>query len=291
MANAKTGLTLKKNAGAGATGAKKVLNPLVATLKSADTLERFTQNFMGDKGRAEQFLSGALTLVNNNKNLANATPSSVMAGLALVSLTGLSINPNYGYAYLIEYAGKAQVQIGYKGYIKLMQNTGLYENIIMTPVYEGELVKGNRFTEEYEFDETKRVSDVVIGYYVCFKLLNGFVKKVYWTKDAVIKHAKRFSKSYGNGPWKTDFDAMACKTVFKSVVKFAPMSERMEKAIAADGVIADQSTDNGDPEVIDVDYETNIDIDTDDDVRIDGSESTDIGADDAGSDAGALFGE
>ena len=256
MANVKNGLA-KSNGAVSATGAKKVLSPLVMQLKSENTLERFTQNFLGDKAKAEKFLSSALSLVNNDKNLAKANPVEVMSGLALVSLTGLSLNPNYGYCHLIQYGGHLQVQISYKGYIKLMQNTGLYEKIIMTPVWEGELIKSNRFEEEYEFDETKRSSDVVIGYYVCFKLLNGFVKKVYWTKDAVIKHAKRFSKSYGNGPWKTDFDAMACKTVFKSVVKFAPMSEEMEKAIDADSDFQKAETvEENMEDTIDVDFET-----------------------------------
>lgn len=102
-------------------------------------------------------------------------------------------------------------------------------------VYEGELIKGNRFTEEYEFDESKRVSDVAIGYYAYFELKNGFFKAEYWTKDAVIKHAKRFSKTFGSGPWQTDFDRMAEKTVLKSILsKYAPLSTEMQDGLTAD---------------------------------------------------------
>lgn len=100
-------------------------------------------------------------------------------------------------------------------------------------VYEGEITNWNKFTEEIEYGEAE--SDVAIGYCASFELLNGFRKVVYWTKDAVIKHAQRFSKSYGNGPWKTDFDAMAQKTVLAYMLRhWGPMSIEMQKAMDAD---------------------------------------------------------
>ena len=79
--------------------------------------------------------------------------------------------------------------------------------------------------------------DAAIGYCASFELLNGFRKVVYWTKDAVIKHAKRFSKSYNSSssPWQSDFDAMAMKTVLAYTLRhWGPMSIEMQKAMAED---------------------------------------------------------
>ena len=36
-----------------------------------------------------------------------------------------------------------------------------------------------------------------------------------FTKEEVEKHGKKYSKTYNNGVWKTDFDSMALKTVLK----------------------------------------------------------------------------
>ena len=125
--------------------------------------------------------------------------------------------------------------------------------ITMTPVYEGELQYWNRFNETYTIGE--KTSDEVVGYFAAFELVNGFKKATYWTKEDVIKHAKRFSKSYGSGPWQTDFDAMACKTVLLSIMKtYAPVSVEMQKAFEADEQTAVINED-GEAEFMDVEAE------------------------------------
>lgn len=123
------------------------------------------------------------------------------------------------------------------------------KKIICLPVREGEL-------EFDPFDETfkrgERVSEVIIGYFASFELLNGFKKSTYWTKDEVIKHAKRFSKAFNSGPWQTDFDAMACKVVLMSILKtYAPMSIEMQQAFEAEGQVK-SITEDGQIEDIDV---------------------------------------
>jgi recombination protein RecT len=69
------------------------------------------------------------------------------------------------------------------------------------------------------------------------ELLNGFSKAVYWTKEQVIEHAKRFSKSYSGqySPWQTDFDSMALKTVLRNLItKWGIMSVEMVQAVDRD---------------------------------------------------------
>lgn len=130
----------------------------------------------------------------------------------------------------------------------MAQRSGRMKFITMTPVYEGEMLDWNRFTETYTPGE--KLSDNVVGYFASFELINGFKKSAYWTKDEVIAHGKRFSKSFNNGPWQTDFDAMACKTVLLSIMKtYAPMSIEMQQAVEADGQVS-TITDSGDIEVV-----------------------------------------
>ena len=139
-----------------------------------------------------------------------------------------------------------------KGLIELAERSGQFRNIIDEVVYEGQLVKKNKFTGEYEFDEDAKTSDKVIGYMARFDLINGFSKTIFWTKEEVEAHAKKFSQAFRGGttsPWKTDFDAMARKTVLKALfAKYAPKSVAIQQAIKFDQAVvkpvSDTITDN-----------------------------------------------
>lgn len=215
-------------------------------LNQRSVQERF-EKMLGKKSAG--FLSSLLTLTNNNKLLRNADPRTVLAAAATAASLDLPINPSLGKAWVVPYKGAAQFQLGYKGAIELAQRSGRMKKIICLPVREGEL-------EFDPFDETfkrgERVSEVIVGYFASFELLNGFKKSTYWTKDEVIKHAKRFSKAFNSGPWQTDFDAMACKVVLMSILKtYAPMSIEMQQAFEAEGQVK-SITEDGQIEDIDV---------------------------------------
>ena len=248
MANVKGGLLAKQENKQVANAQQSTLGVMIGQ-KSVQ--ERF-EKMLGKKSAG--FLSSLLTITNNNKLLANADPRTVLAAAATAASLDLPINQSLGKAWIVPYKGAAQFQLGYKGVIELAQRSGRLKFITMTPVYEGEIRDWNRFTETYQAGEKE--SDEVVGYFASFELLNGFKKSTYWTKDEVIRHAKRFSKSFGSGPWQSDFDAMACKTVLLSIMKtYAPMSIEMQEAMEADGQIA-VLNENGETEYMDVEAET-----------------------------------
>ena len=133
----------------------------------------------------------------------------------------------------------------------MAQRTGRMKFITMTPVYEGEIREWNRFTETYIPGE--KLSDNVVGYFASFELTNGFKKAAYWSKDDVIAHAKRFSKAFNSGPWQSDFNAMACKTVLLSIMKtYAPMSIEMQNAVETDGKVATFNEETAQDEFVEV---------------------------------------
>lgn len=70
-------------------------------------------------------------------------------------------------------------------------------------------------------------------------------KTIYWPIEKVRAHAQKFSKTYSNGPWKTDFDAMARKTVLKNgLTKWGILSVEMQKAIEADQATIEKPINN-----------------------------------------------
>lgn len=230
---------------------KPVSSPLAVMVNSANVQERFNK-MLGDKSAG--FLSSLLTLVNNNKLLANSDPKSVLAAAATAASLDLPINPSLGFAWIVPYKGAAQFQMGWKGLTQLAQRSGLMKSIVVVEVYEGELKKWNKFTEEFELGE--KISDHVIGYYASFTLVNGFKKAVYWTHDEVIKHAKRFSKAFNSGPWQTDQIAMCKKTVLSNLLRtYAPLSIEMQISANADGKVVTMNEATGEAEYTDVEAE------------------------------------
>ncbi len=191
------------------------------------------------QSRAPQFMASILNLYNNESSLHDCEPKSIVDAASVAALLNLPIDKNLGYAWIVPYYDgkakkkKAQFQMGYKGYIQLALRSGQYRYINAIPIYEGELKKWNRLTEEIEIDFEAKKSDVVIGYAGYFELLNGFRKTVYWTKEQIELHRKKYSKSsFG---WDNDYDAMALKTVIKNMLsKWGILSVEMQQAFIAD---------------------------------------------------------
>lgn len=91
-----------------------------------------------------------------------------------------------------------------------------------------------------------------------FDLINGFSKTIFWSREEIEAHANRFSQAYRSGwdcPWRSDFDAMARKTVLKALFsKYAPKSIQMQNAITYD-----QATIKSTPDVVTADAPVEID--------------------------------
>lgn len=203
---------------------------------------------------ANSFISSVISVANGNPQLRNADPMSIIGAAMVAATMQLQVVPTLGQCYIIPYGSKAQFQCGYLGILQLCQRSGQFKKILAAPVHEGEYVSGDEFDEDYVFDKSKRKSDKVIGYMAKFELLNGFTKVAYWDVEKVKKHASKFSQAYRSGynsPWKSDFDAMAMKTVLKSILKFAPKSIEMQNAVTFDQAVI--NTNTSDVQDLDID--------------------------------------
>lgn len=202
---------------------------------------------------ANSFVSSVISVANGNPQLRKADPMSIVSAAMVAATMQLQVVPTLGQCYIIPYGNKAQFQVGYLGILQLCQRSGQFKKIIAAPVHEGEYVSGDEFDEDYVFDKSQRKSDKVVGYMAKFVLLNGFTKTAYWTVEQVKAHANKFSQSFRSGynsPWKSDFDAMAQKTVLKSILKYAPKSVEMQNAITFDqAVIKPNASDVEDLEI------------------------------------------
>ena len=206
-------------------------------------------------GNGQQFVASLLSIITNNKLLAKATNESIMTAAMKAATLKLPIEPSLGMAYVVPYnrsekhgdtwikINEAQFQMGYKGFIQLAQRSGQIRNINCDIVYKEEFLRYDKVYGALHLKEEQVDSGEVEGYFASLELINGFRKMIFWKKEKVIAHAQKYSKTYdkqigdfkSGTPWKTEFDAMAQKTLIKELLsKYAPLSTELQEAIIAD---------------------------------------------------------
>ncbi len=223
---------------------------------------------------AETYVTSVINVVNGNKKLQQCEPMSILKSAMIAASLNLPVEPNLGMAALVPYKDKsngmqAQFQMMWRGFVQLALRTGVYKTINVSEVYEDEIVKFNPFTEEIEFTDQSEwkmrytENGKVVGYLAYFKLLSGFEKYSYMTKEEAEKHATSYSQSYkydkqfnkSSSPWSTDFNSMGKKTVLKLLIgKFGPMSiqtAELSTAIKYDQAMIGGTIDNPEPEYVD----------------------------------------
>ena len=204
------------------------------TILNNDTMKQSFRNVLEENAGA--FMASILELYQSDTALQECDPNKIILEALKAATLKLPINKQLGFAYIIPYKGIPQFQLGYKGYIQLAQRSRQYRYINADVVYEGEQITYDRITGMLMITG-EATSDTPIGYFAYFQLLNGFEKCVYWTREKVEAHAKRYSKAWNrqNSPWHTNFDAMALKTVIRNIIsKYGVMSVEFANAGAED---------------------------------------------------------
>lgn len=184
---------------------------------------------------SERFVRIAITSIRQNPKLAKCSQESLLG--ALMTSAQLGLEPGIlGQAYLIPYKDNVQFQIGYKGMIELLRRSGQ-----LSDIYACEIRKNDDFQitlglhrdikHNINFNENR---GEVVGYYAVAVLKDGANSFEFMTKKQVEEHRDKFSKTANTGPWKTDFDEMAKKTVVKKLLKYLPVSVEWLENVSKD---------------------------------------------------------
>ncbi len=173
---------------------------------------------------SDRFVRIAITTIRQNPKLAQCNQESLLGALMVSAQLGLEPGV-LGQCYLIPYGRECQFQIGYKGMIELLRRSGQLKDIYAYSVYENdefEMTYG--LNRDLKHKPNLQDRGNFIGCYCVAVLKDDARAFEYMTKEEIEAHGKKFSKTYGNGPWKTDFEAMAHKTVVKKMLKWLPVS-------------------------------------------------------------------
>ena len=193
----------------------------------------------------ERFARMVNTALSSTPKLQACTPMSFIGAMMQAAQLGLEPNTPLGQAYLIPYGNVCQFQLGYRGLIDLAYRSGEVSSIQAHEVHENDV-----FEYEYGLDPklrhvpAKADRGPVVWYYAVLKLKNGGVGFEVMSREDVEKFAMKKSKAYRNGPWQTDFDEMAKKTVLKKVLKYAPLKTEFVKAVSTDETVKSTLSEN-----------------------------------------------
>lgn len=197
----------------------------------------------------ERFTRMVLSAISVNPKLAECSPKSFLGAMMTAAQLGVEPNTALGQAYLIPFKNhgvmECQFQLGYKGLIDLAYRSGEVSIIQAHVVYAND-----EFTYELGLDpQLKHIPATKdrgepVAYYAMFKTKDGGYGFEVMSIDDVQAHARRYSKSFGNGPWQTNFDEMAKKTVLKRVLKFAPLKSDFVRGVAQDETVKSTITDD-----------------------------------------------
>lgn len=214
---------------------KKMQGEIAKALPSVLTPERFTRI--------------TLSALSTNAKLAETTPQSFLGAMMTAAQLGLEPNTPLGQAYLIPYRNhgvlECQFQLGYKGLIDLAYRSGEVSTIQAHVVYENDEF-------EYELGLEPKLRHVPaksdrgdpVFFYAVFRTKDGGYGFDVMSVDDVRAHAKKYSKAYSNGPWQTNFEEMAKKTVLKRVLKYAPLKTDFVRGLSADETIKTQISED-----------------------------------------------
>lgn len=209
----------------------------------------------------QQVIDACLTSVQDNPKILDCKPSTIVRSLNEAARVGIVPDTTSGMAYLIPYKDECTYMLGYKGMMALAYRSEKVRAIRARCVYEEDAFEWIEGTEPRLVHSPRMGSTrgKLVAAYAVAELVEGRPAFEVMLSDE-IDAIKARSKSK-TGPWSTDFDEMAKKTVIRRLCKNLPMADddmrqRIHAAISADE-LADTPTRR--TTAIDVESESKLD--------------------------------
>lgn len=234
-----------------------------------------------NKLSAERIIAQAVLVIGQNDSLKECTPQSIIGAIMKAAMYGFNPNPEMGQCWFIPYNNnnkqvngqwltkkECQFQIGVRGWVKLLQNTGLVKRIINKAVHIEENFKevgGSKSEIIHDISgrqvtwETLHCAYAII--HIILKdnkgkiLLDNLGQPIVGVYDLVMykdeidrlrkKGVKAADKSKLQGGWVEDAGEMAKAKVLKKLIKDElSYSDELMGIVNADEQIFDISDAN-----------------------------------------------
>lgn len=232
-------------------------------------MEKQYQLAMPRGAEATRLVRDALTALRTTRNLERCERTTVLGGLMTCAQLGLR-PAVLGHAWLLPFwdgrdkCYKAQLVIGYQGYVDLAYRSGRVLSLAVRTVYSNDdweleyRADGDYMRHRPNFDADNRGEPRL--YYARAQLADGgYAFTDPMGHKTMLAYRDRYAKARNKngeivGPWKDEFEGMAHKTMVRRLAKLLPKSTELAIAIEADdGVRVDLSPEANAAEVTDHD--------------------------------------
>lgn len=229
------------------------MSELVTTSQKFSQIREVLEKRQGDIAKAiprgidaQRFTRVALSNFQIKPQLLDCTPASVFTAIMQAAAWGLELDPVLGHAYLVPYKQQCQLLLGYRGMLALARRSGDIANFIPGVVHQKDTftykrvgLRGNgtlgTILDHLEYDGPDDPGPVVATYIVMITKDGSEQIDVMFRRD--IDKVRSRSRAKDSGPWVTDFEPMALKSVVRRASKFWPLETSVAAAINQDELI------------------------------------------------------
>lgn len=187
--------------------------------------------------KADRFIRIACTAIMRTPKLQQCEQVSFFN--SLLTLSQLGIEPDGRRAHLIPFENRkrgvveCQLIIDYKGLVEMAMRTGQVSYIHADVICDNDLFEYDKGEiKQHKINFQKPRGKVYAAYAIC-RFKDGTEKAEVMTMEEIVAIQKR-SKAGNRGPWMTDFNEMAKKTVFRRLSKWITLSPEYRDALEHD---------------------------------------------------------
>lgn len=204
----------------------------IRDILKSDAFKGEISKVLPDHCKPDRMLRVALTALTRTPKLANCTQQSFAK--CLLDCSALGLEPDGRRAHLIPYGTECTLIVDYKGLAELAMRSGIFSQPPMAQIVcehdEFEWDRGQ--ITKHKIDWRKPRGNCYAVYCIAYTKDGGEIADV-MTRDEVEAVRKR-SRAANNGPWVTDWNEMAKKTVFRRMSKWLPLSADLAEAFERD---------------------------------------------------------
>lgn len=204
------------------------------TLKDLVKSEAFTdavQGFFTVEANRQRFVQSAVNALTKNPALTKCDKMSFFG--SLMQLASFGLNPDGRNAHLIPYGTTCTLIIDYKGMVTLAMRCDKVSKVEAFVVHKNDHFRLVNGEVEHIVDDPWGDRGDIVGYYAVCQFSDG-TKKFEVMSKAEVDAVRKRSRAGNNGPWVTDYNEMAKKTVFKRLTKWLPVTPELQDAVAKD---------------------------------------------------------
>lgn len=201
---------------------------------------------------AARFARIVQTEIRKSPKLASCTPASLLGAMMLSAQLGLEFGP-LGLAWMVPYGKECTFVLGYKGMLELARRSGEIVQLEAREIRDHDdfsFELGDSPHVHHTWDVRKPRGEVVAYYGLAvFKSGGKFILPV--SLEEIEKRRNR-SRAKDSGPWSTDYEAMARKSVLRMMAPWLPLTTEVAEAFAHDEAVRVFNPDATPEEAIEV---------------------------------------